>query len=216
MKPGSKTKEHVTKILEVGKEKGYITYKQVNDILPDEVVSSEEIDDILLMLGENDIKIVDQEEKTAVIPDDEKEVGAGAPGAIVKDDDDDDDEEFEKSFETAGVETRMGDPVKMYLHEMGRIPLLTREEEISIAKRIEAGEFKVEKSVLGSPLGFQELHDLFLSIIKKKKTLQETIDLDPYADLPGGVPEKQIYTKIRKNHSKLKVMERQIKAMQHK
>ena len=68
MKSAAKAKEHVTKILEVGKEKGYITYKQVNDILPDEVVSSEEIDDILLMLGENDIKIVDQEEKAATIP----------------------------------------------------------------------------------------------------------------------------------------------------
>ena len=214
MKPAPKPKsDHVNKILAVGKEKGYITYKQVNDILPDEVVSSEEIDDILLMLGENDIKVVDQEEKAAVIPDGDKEVGAGAAGTK---DEDDDEEEFEKSFETAGVETRMGDPVKMYLHEMGRIPLLTREEEISIAKRIEAGEFKVEKSVLGSALGFQELHDLFLSIIKKKKTLQETIDLDPYADLPGGVPEKQIRAKIRKNHGKLKVMERQIKALQHK
>src|SRR5882724_3511424 len=105
MKPQTKAKEHVTKILAVGKEKGYITYKQVNDILPDEVVSSEEIDDILLMLGENDIKIVDQEEKAATLPDSDKESGADAPGAIVEDDDDDD--EFEKSFETAGVETRM-------------------------------------------------------------------------------------------------------------
>src|SRR5208282_4930395 len=136
MKQPTKAKEHVTKILEVGKEKGYITYKQVNDILPDEVVSSEEIDDILLMLGENDIKIVDQEEKAAVIPDEDKDSGAEVPGAIVKDEDEDEDE-FEKTFETAGVETRMGDPVKMYLHEMGRISLLTREEEISIAKRIE-------------------------------------------------------------------------------
>ncbi len=218
MKPAPKPKsEHVNKILEVGKEKGYITYKQVNDILPDEVVSSEEIDDILLMLGENDIKVVDQEEKAAAIPDGNKEVGPGAASASKDDEDDEDDgEEFEKSFETAGVETRMGDPVKMYLHEMGRISLLTREEEIAIAKRIEAGEFRVEKAVLGSPLGFQQLHDLFTDVIKKKKTLQETIDLDPYAELPGGVPEKQIYAKIRKNHAKLKIMERQIKAMQHK
>ncbi len=79
MKPATKAKEHVTKILEVGKEKGYITYKQVNDILPEEVVSSEEIDDILLMLGENDIKIVDQEEKAATIPDEDKEAGARLP-----------------------------------------------------------------------------------------------------------------------------------------
>ncbi|HJT23488.1 MAG TPA: RNA polymerase sigma factor RpoD, partial [bacterium] len=215
MKSAAKAKEHVTKILEVGKEKGYITYKQVNDILPDEVVSSEEIDDILLMLGENDIKIVEQEEKAASIPDGDKEAGAEAPGAIVQGEEDEEEEEFEKTFETAGVETRMGDPVKMYLHEMGRIPLLTREEEISIAKRIEAGEFKVEKAVLGSALGFQLLHDLFTDILKKKKTLQETIDLDPYAEMPS-IPEKQILTKIRKNHAKLKTMERQIKALQHK
>ena len=110
----------------------------------------------------------------------------------------------------------MGDSVKMYLHEMGRIPLLTREQEIAIAKRIEAGEFKVEKAVLGSVLGFQDLHTLFTDIIKKKKTLHETIDLDPYVDLPGGVPEKQIYSKIRKNHTKLNSMEKQIKALQHK
>jgi RNA polymerase primary sigma factor len=207
--------EHVSKILEVGKEKGYITYKQVNDILPEEVVSSEEIDDILLMLGENDIKIVDQEEKAA-IPDEDKDSANSPSGAIVKDEEEDDGEEFEKVFETAGVETRMGDPVKMYLHEMGRIPLLTREQEIAIAKRIEAGEFKVEKAVLGSALGFQELHTLFTDIIKKKKTLNETIDLDPYVDLPGGVPEKQIYSKIRKNHTKLNSMEKQIRALQHK
>jgi RNA polymerase primary sigma factor len=214
MKPASKAKEHVSKILEVGKEKGYITYKQVNDILPDEVVSSEEIDDILLMLGENDIKIVEQEEKAVTIPDDDKEGGAEVPGAIVKDDDEEEDE-FDKSLETAGVETRMSDPVKMYLHEMGRIPLLTREEEVSIAKRIEAGEFKEQKAVLGSVLGFRQLHDLLTDILKKRKALQETIDLDPYAEMPS-IPEKRIYAKLRKNYANLKTLERQIKTLQHK
>ncbi|HTC22701.1 MAG TPA: sigma-70 family RNA polymerase sigma factor, partial [bacterium] len=207
--------DHANNILKVGKEKGYITFKQVNDILPDEVVSSEEIDDILLMLGENDIKIVDQEEK-ASIPDEEKEVEAATPGALVKDEDADEEEIFEKALDTAGVETRVGDPVKMYLHQMGRISLLTRAEEIAIAKRIEAGEFKVDKAVLGSLLGFQELNNLFTDILKKKKTIQETINLDSYAELPGGPPEKKILAKIRKNHLKLKALERQIKALQHK
>ena len=110
----------------------------------------------------------------------------------------------------------MEDPIKMYLHQMGRIPLLKREEEIAIAKRIEAGEFRVGKAVYGSALGFQALNDLFVSILKKEKTLQETIDLNPYADLPGGVPEKKILIKLRKNHAKFKVMERRIKALQHK
>ncbi|HEY5039223.1 MAG TPA: RNA polymerase sigma factor region1.1 domain-containing protein, partial [bacterium] len=209
--------EHANLILKVGKEKGYITHKQVNDILPHEVVSSEEIDNILLMLGENDIKIVDQEEKSAAIPDEQKESIAALPGAIVKDDDaEDEGEEFEKVLETAGVETRIGDPVKMYLHQMGRISLLTRAEEVAIAKRIEAGEFKMDKVVLGSLLGFQQLHELFTAILKKKKTLKETINLDQYDDLPGGPPEKKILAKLRKNHAKLKVLERQIKVLQHK
>ncbi len=217
MKPVAKPKsDHVSKILAVGKEKGYITYKQVNDILPDEVVSSEEIDDILQMLGENDIKIVDREEKGPTITEDDKELEGTAPGAgaAIKDDDDDDTEDFDKEFETAGVESRMGDPVKMYLHEMGRISLLTREEEVSIAKRIEAGEFKVEKAVLGSAMGFMQLNQLFTDIFRKKRTLQEVMDLDPYEDMPA-LPEKQIYTKLRKNLSKLKTLERQIKKLQH-
>ncbi len=214
MKPQVSKTEHGNNILKKGKEKGFITYKQVNDILPDEVVSSAEIDDILLMLGENDIKIVDQEEKTEAIPDGEKEVGAVE--VLAKDEEQEENEGFEKAFKIAGIETRVGDPVKMYLHQMGRIPLLTREQEVTLAMRIEAGEFKVEKAVLGSFLGFQELNNLLLDILKKKKTLQETINLDPYAELPGGVPEKKIFAKLKKNHVKLKALEKQVKALQHK
>ncbi len=216
-KPPLKSKsEHVSKILAVGREKGYITYKQVNDILPDDVVSSEEIDDILQMLGENDIKVVDHEDKHTLLTDDDRETdGQTLPGAVVgRDDEEDESDEFDKAHETAGVESRMSDPVKMYLHEMGKISLLTREQEVSIAKRIEAGEFRVEKAVLGSPLGFQQLHELFTNILKKKKTLQETMDLEPYSEMPA-IPEKQIFAKLRKNYAKMKTLERQIKDLQH-
>ncbi len=202
-------------ILKVGKEKGYITYKQVNDILPEEAVSSDEIDEILLLLGENDVKIVDQEKKVESAEEDGK-AEAGTPGAAPGDDEGGDGAEFDKTAGAAVFEARMGDPVKMYLREMGRISLLTRDQEIAIAKRIEAGEFKHEKIVLGSALGFIELHALLKDILKKKKTLQETINLEPYEDLPGGPPEKKILAKLKKNHSKLKVLERRIKVLQHR
>lgn len=208
-----KKSPYLIKIIAAGKEKGYVTHKQVNDILPEEVVSLKEIDHLLLALGENDIEVVNRADKTTVDTDESSEANADSPATLAKNEDED--EEPVESFVESGAESRMGDPVKLYLHQMGRVPLLSRAEEISISKRIEAGEFMVGKEVLGSALGFQQLHELFLSIIQKKKTLQETIDLNPYADLPEGVPEKKILDKIKKNHGKLKVMERQIKALQH-
>jgi RNA polymerase primary sigma factor len=168
------------------------------------------------MLGENDIRVVDHEEKLSQLSEEEREAEAQVPpGAVVaKDDEEDESDEFDKAHETAGVESRMSDPVKMYLHEMGKISLLTREQEVSIAKRIEAGEFRVQKAILGSALGFQNLHNLFEDILKKRKTLQESVDLEPYSEMPA-IPEKQIYAKLRKNHNKLKGLEKQIKELQH-
>ena len=208
--------DHKNLILEAGKEKGYITHKEVNDILPNEVLSSEEIDNILFMLGENDIKLVDREEKEAAIPDEQKETETVLPDAASVDDDlEDGKEDFEKALETAGAEIRVGDPVKMYLHQMGRISLLTREEEVAIAKRMEAGDFKADKAVLGSSLGFEKLHEIFTDILKKKKTIKETLNLDQYDDLPNGPPEEKILAQLAKNYSKLKVLERKIKALKH-
>lgn len=189
-KPELKKKSsYLVKIIAAGKEKGFITHKQVHDILPEEVVSLKEIDHLLLALGENDIEVVNRVEKTAVDPEDSQETNSDTPAVLAKNEDED--EEPVESFVESGAESRMGDPVKLYLHQMGRVPLLSRAEEISISKRIEAGEFMVGKEVLGSALGFQQLHELFLSILKKKKTLQETIDLNPYADSPEGVPRKR-------------------------
>jgi RNA polymerase primary sigma factor len=213
MKPS--VPDHKNLILEAGKEKGYITHKQVNDILPNEVLSSEEIDNILFMLGENDIKLVDREEKEAAIPDEQKEPEAVLSEADREEDGDDEKEIFGKVLDTAGQETRLGDPIKMYLHQMGRISLLTREQEVAIAQRMEAGDFKAAKAVLGSSLGFEKLHEIFTDILKKKKTIKETLNLDQYEDLPDGPPEAKILAQLAKNYAKFKVLERKIKALQH-
>ncbi len=195
-------------ILAAGKERGFITHKQVNDLLPEDSVSSGEIEDILLLLGENDVKILEPDDQNESLEEkeDPKPVSTGA-SLLLEEPGDNMDSEEAAAFRSA-------DSVKMYLRQMGRTPLLTREQEISTAKRMEAGDFKHEKIVLGSSLGSQVLRNLLDGILKKKKTLQESINLEPYDGLPWGPPEKKILAGLRKNFSKLRILERKIKILQ--
>ncbi len=150
LKPGE-----VEKLLEKGRKKGYLTYSDVNNLLPSEVVSSEQIDDILIMLGENDIEIVDTDKEPAT--DDRVSLVSELEEV-----------EFEAAHEAAAEESRSDDPVRMYLHEMGRVPLLTREQEVRLAKRIEEQELRVEKAVLEAPLSLREIRVLFEKLVRSK------------------------------------------------
>src|SRR5512147_2473249 len=118
--------EDMQQFIDLGKEKGFLTYDEVNDLLPPDIVSSEQIDDVMSMFGEMDIEIVDSAQKVKIpkvkLDLDEEEEGEG--------------EEME--FEP-GALGRTSDPVRMYLREMGSVSLLTREGEVEIAKRIEEG-----------------------------------------------------------------------------
>jgi len=131
--------EEVQQLIELGKEKGFLTYDEVNDVLPSDMVSSEQLDDIMAMFGDMDIEIVESEAK-----------------APVKGDSDDDGDEDDVELE-AGTLGRTSDPVRMYLREMGQVALLTREGEVVIAKRIEDGENQVTKVVMRTPVAFHEV-----------------------------------------------------------
>ncbi len=131
--------EEVQQLIELGKEKGFLTYDEVNDVLPSDMISSEQLDDIMAMFGDMDIEIVESEAKAPVKGD------SGAEG-------DEDDVELE-----AGTLGRTSDPVRMYLREMGQVALLTREGEVVIAKRIEDGETQVTKVVMRTPVAFHEV-----------------------------------------------------------
>ncbi len=207
--------ERARNILAFAREKGYITYKQVNDILPEEAVSAEEVDEILFMLDENDVQVVEHVKDVDGLEEEGKEPFP-APGASAEEDEPGTQPGPEKDGEAARSNAPMSDLVKMYMNDMGRIPLLSRDEEIAIAKRIEAGEFRREKIVLGSALGFVELGGLLEDILLKRKSIQETIDMEPYEDLPEGPPEGKILLKLRRRQNRLKALESRIKSLQRR
>ncbi len=124
-------------LLESGKEKGYLTYSQVNDYLPDDAVNPEKLDQLLLVLEEQGIELIDESEA------EEREAG---PGATISDDDARG--ELDLSFMDEEDSRRIDDPVRMYLTQMGEIPLLKREEEISLAKKIEVTRKRFRRKVL--------------------------------------------------------------------
>ena len=127
--------DEVRQLINVGKEKGYLLYDEVNEMLPSEITSSEELDDLFNAFGSAGIEVVDSDK--AYRGD--------------KDFDRDGSEEGPELDLTPGALDKTNDPVRMYLREMGTVPLLTREGEVAIAKRIERGKLAVIKSISRTP-----------------------------------------------------------------
>ena len=144
-----KSMDEVKQLIDLGKEKGFLTYEEVNDLLPPDIVSSDQIDDVMSMFGDMDIEIVDSAQKVKIpkikmdLEEDEEHEG----------------EQEEVEFEP-GTLGRTSDPVRMYLREMGSVSLLTREGEVEIAKRIEVGERDVASVILNTPITVKEVVSL--------------------------------------------------------
>ncbi len=143
-------RKEVKDLLAAGREKGFLTYDEVNDALPADIVSSDQIDDVMSMFGDNDIEIVDAQKaaqsneiKPTVTVEEEKE--------------DADEDEKDEDDEPGG---KSNDPVRLYLRKMGSVSLLTREGEVEIAKRIEEGENEVLSAILSSPIAVREIIEI--------------------------------------------------------
>src|SRR5437762_3302834 len=128
--------EGLKTLLETGKDKGYLTYSQVNDYLPDDAVNPEKLDQLLLILEEQGIELIDESEA--------EEREAGPSPALTEEERG----ELDLSFMDEEDSRRIDDPVRMYLTQMGEIPLLKREEEISLAKKIEVTRKRFRRKVL--------------------------------------------------------------------
>jgi RNA polymerase primary sigma factor len=166
----------VKKLISIGKEKGYLTYDELNNTLPAEMVSSEQIGNLMSMFGEMDIEIVDsadgdREQKLGEIeePAEEVEEVEEAEGK-------EEAEEEEKEIDlTPGVLSRTDDPVRLYLKEMGSVSLLSREGEIEIAKRIEEGKNEIASVVFGMPMTIQFVLSLRDDLKNGKISVREIV-----------------------------------------
>jgi len=159
MKRKEYTKKDVEKIIILGRQKGYLTYDEVNDLLPEGVSSSQDIDRILDLLGSEDIQVVESEE--------EKEVEK--PVEVPKEDLLNEQLKIEERF------LPLDDPVKMYLKQMGSISLLSRENEIELAKRIEAAEEKFKLAMFATKFARQEILAVADDVLNGKVNLEEVV-----------------------------------------
>ncbi|PKP76086.1 MAG: RNA polymerase sigma factor RpoD, partial [Alphaproteobacteria bacterium HGW-Alphaproteobacteria-3] len=164
----------VKKMIKAAKTRGFVTYDELNKVLPSEEFSSEQIEDTLSMLSEMGINVVENDEA------EDSQEGGGE--AAESDDEDGDEEPTGKAAATTTTTSsaldRTDDPVRMYLREMGSVELLSREGEIAIAKRIEAGRETMIAGLCESPLTFQAIIIWRDELNEGKILLRDIIDLD--------------------------------------
>jgi RNA polymerase primary sigma factor len=164
-------------LIKLGKERGFLTYAEINDHLPDDLVDAEQIEAIISTFGDMGIQVYDQapDQETLLIASD---------AAPVAQPDEDVEEQAEAALSTVDSEFgRTTDPVRMYMREMGSVELLTREGEIEIAKRIEDGLRHMIQAISACPTTVQEILDLATKVEKDEMRIDEVVDglIDPNA-----------------------------------
>ena len=162
--------QELDKLIAKGKEKGYLTYDEVNDALPSDIVSLDQLDDIMMLFGSMDIEVVDSA-KAGRLP---SEGGAGQ--AADPEPDDDEPAEPRRIDLTPGPVGRTEDPVRLYLREMGRVSLLTREGEITLAKRIEEGKDEATRAILSTTLALDKIRAVRDELRKDLIPIKDLVD----------------------------------------
>ena len=162
-----KYEDDIDKLIDTGKEKGYLTYGEVNDLLPGDITTPDDLDDLLTTINTQGIDVLSGEGRRDRGEDRDKyEPEAGEES---------DDVELDLS---PGTLEKTNDPVRMYLREMGTVPLLTREGEVEIAKRIERGQLRVMKAISRSPIVIREIVGLGEDLRRGVRNIKEVVTFD--------------------------------------
>jgi RNA polymerase primary sigma factor len=168
------------RLLQLGGDKKFLSYDDLNRELPENVVSPDDIEDVLQKLDASNIHVADSDERLI------------EQAAAIATDDEDGDEELELDL-SAGALEKTNDPVRLYLREMGVVPLLTREGEVAIAKRIERGQIKTQKAIARSPIAVAELVKMGEELAAGKLNIREVVTFSEQAELAGEEDKAEEY-----------------------
>ena len=184
--------KELKELIAMGKNRGFLTYDEVNNHLPTDLFSTEQIDDVMIMFSDLDIEIVDNE--------------SDYRGRQDKRKDDDEEETID-----AGTIGKTNDPVRMYLREMGAVNLLTREGEVEIAKRIEKGNQEVLKAVMSTSFTTKVMKDIQEKLISGEMKLREVVkNLEDDEGQPIEIDEQAHIHNVLKTISRIQDLEERI------
>ena len=194
----SKNKD-IKKLLDMGVQRGYLSYEEVNELMPVEIISPSGIDEVMNLLAENEIEVIDASKRPKDLDEDEEgdeaPLGVGPTGAL---------DEGSEDLPVAADVARGADPVKLYLKKMGSVSLLTREGEVEIAKRIEQGEVEILRALLASKLGTLAIVDLGERLESARTKVKDVIrGVDEEVSLDD---EKKYLDKVLAAISKVKAL----------
>src|SRR5205814_885113 len=160
------------RLLQLGGDKKFLSYDDLNRELPENVVSPDDIEDVLQKLDASNIHVADSDERLI------------EQAAAIATEDEEGDEDLELDL-SAGALEKTNDPVRLYLREMGLVPLLTREGEVAIAKRIERGQIKTQKTIARSPIAVSELLKVGEELAAGIINIREVVTFSEQAELAG-------------------------------
>lgn len=168
------------RLLQLGGDKKFLSYDDLNRELPENVVSPDDIEDVLQKLDASNIHVADSDERLI------------EQAAAIATEEEESDEDLELDL-SAGALEKTNDPVRLYLREMGVVPLLTREGEVAIAKRIERGLMKTHKSIARSPIAVMELLKIGEELAEFKINIREVVLFSEQAELAGEDDKAEEY-----------------------
>ncbi len=169
------------RLLQLGGDKKFLSYDDLNRELPENVVSPDDIEDVLQKLDASNIHVADSDERLIE-----------QAATIATDDEESGDDELELDL-SAGALEKTNDPVRLYLREMGVVPLLTREGEVAIAKRIERGQIKTQKAIARSPIAVGELLKVGEELAAGRLNIREVVTFSEQAELAGEDDKAEEY-----------------------